>query len=521
MKKIRFLFITLVIFLSLSSVNVFAQEDENNMQETEQEDNNENQKQEILALINDSLKDIENKLKDIDDKILNVKKQEEFEYYPAIRLSVDTPIFGMSSLVENKLRVKKDISTSDVANKYSIRDIVKNKKIRLPDSILGSIVMSTKEYSIDKKMTVPQLKLTLIKTIQYLSQVESANQFIDTQTNNIFRDYINDTKKETMKDVRDRNTKIQKSLVEVSDNIKVLNFLGEDVTEYKEEYTSISEQLYKNTKKVKNSLILDDELTELVKDSIANESKIIDLQQKVSTAYNKAVEKMDYDTFLSNLKNNFKTKYDNIKKYIDSASETKEGESDGEVVTVVNYEVTSKATLDYMKIALDEVNTEIKNINKDKKEESSEENKEEEEQVENSEDKKAETKEEKEKKIEDNKQKIDEWYSKYKEVLSREHRFYIDNINMLLRDSNDKMSSIIAQINSGIKIKNDIFNYTKYIYVDLPESLNNYMDENNINSMIEKSSLISKLKKELSNLSKINKSITTMYDEVISEIFKS
>ncbi len=520
MKKIRFLFITLVIFLSLSSVNVFAQEDENNMQEAKQEESNEDQKQDILALIDDSLKDIENKLKDIDDKVLNVKKQEEFEYYPAIRLSVDTPIFGMSSLVENKLRVKKDISTSDVANKYSIRDIVKNKKIRLPDSILGSIVMSTKEYSIDKKMTVPQLKLTLIKTIQYLSQVESANQFIDTQTNNIFRDYINDTKKETMKDVRDRNTKIQKSLVEVSDNIKVLSFLGEDVTEYKEEYNNISEQLYKNTKKVKNSLILDDELTELVKDSVASESKIIDLQQKVSTAYNKAVENMEYATFLKNVKSNFKTKYDNIKKYIDSASETKEGESDEEVVTVVNYEVTSKATLDYMKIALDEVNTEIKDINKDKKEESSEENKEEE-QVENSEDKKKETKEEKEKIIEDNKQKIDEWYSKYKEVLSREHRFYIDNINMLLRDSNNKMSSIIAQINSGIKIKNDIFNYTKYIYIDLPERLNNYMDENNINSMIEKSNLISKLKKELNNLSLTNNNITKMYDEVIEEILKS
>ena len=167
MKKIKFLFISAVILLVFNfvTINLYAQEE--NEQIVQDEEDELKQKEDIVKLIDEYLSEIESKLNDIDLKIENSKKQKEFDYYPAIRLNIDTPLFGMSSLVENKLKVKKDISTSDVANGYSIRDIVEKNIIRLPDSLLGSIVVSTKEYEISSDMTLAQLKLTLVKCIQY------------------------------------------------------------------------------------------------------------------------------------------------------------------------------------------------------------------------------------------------------------------------------------------------------------------------------------------------------------------
>ena len=83
-------------------------------------------------------------------------------------------------------------------------------------------------------------------------------------------------------------------------------------------------------------------------------------------------------------------------------------------------------------------------------------------------------------KINENSDKVDALYIKYKEVINREYRFYTSNINMLIKDSNDKVSTIISEIDSGIKVSNDIFDYTKYIYIDLPEYLKKCIDKNSL-----------------------------------------
>ena len=242
MKKIKILFISTAIFLAFNFVTMYlyAQEDE----QVVQEENELKQKEDIVNLINEYLVEIDDRINNIDLKIENSKNQEEFDYYPAIRLNIDTPFFGITSLVENKLKVKRDISTSDVANGYSIRNIVDNKIIRLPDSILGTIVVSTKEYNISTDMTMPQLKLTLVKCIQYLSQVDSANDFVDDRINKIFKDYIDEQKQNAIKDIRDRNDKMEQSLEDISDKISKLSLLGKDVTNYKDTYFEVSSQLY-------------------------------------------------------------------------------------------------------------------------------------------------------------------------------------------------------------------------------------------------------------------------------------
>lgn len=531
MKKIKILFISTAIFLAFNFVTMYlyAQEDE----QVVQEENELKQKEDIVNLINEYLVEIDDRINNIDLKIENSKNQEEFDYYPAIRLNIDTPFFGITSLVENKIKVKRDISTSDVANGYSIRNIVDNKIIRLPDSILGAIVVSTKEYNISTDMTMPQLKLTLVKCIQYLSQVDSANDFVDDRINKIFKDYIDEQKQNAIKDIRDRNDKMEQSLEDISDKISKLSLLGKDVTNYKDTYFEVSSQLYNIDKYSKNTLILEDELTELAKTSLTNESAIIDLQNSVSKSYEEALKDVDYGVFLENISKEYEARTNRMNDYIEaSTTQTKEIVNDKEEIkTTVNYDVTSRATLEYMQIELDNINIQLDEYNiqqEELKKQQEEESKNNEEQ-ENQEEQNSQEQQEKLTQenvddnalIEENREKIDTLYSKYKEFLSRENSFYINNINMLLKDSNDKVSSIIAEIDSGIEVKNDIFEYTKYVYIDLPDNLTKYINENNMESTLEIDTLITQLMNQLKDLSNKNTKITNMYNDMIAEILKS
>ena len=498
MKKIKFLFIALTITFSLNLVMpvIYA--------EDEIKDNNDNiisedkEKEEILKLIDAYLEEINEKIDLMDKNISNSKEQKEFEYYPAIRLNIDTPMFGLTSVVENKLRVKRDISTSDVASQYSIRDIVNNRKIRLPDSYLASIVMSTKEINIDSTMTLPQSKITLAKCIQYLSQVNSVDEYINTQTNNIFRDYISNDKKNNIRDIKDRVRKVSNDLVGISDKIRILSFLGIDVNEQYNKYLELAKDLYNIKNGTKNTLILDSDLNTLTRNSLTNESNVLDLNTNVTNLYESSLEDIDYKLFLENIVKNYESKISTINSYIEASKKVTKKIEEGkeEKITTVNYEVTSIATLDYLKTVLEEVNKELTELKKENN------IKDDQEKVEESKDDKEEKtkeelKQEKAKKIEENSKKINIIYNKYKEVLSREYKFYTSNINMLLKNSNDRISAVIAEINSGIDIDNAIFGYTKYIYIDLPENLEKYIEENNIDSIIELENLISLLKKEI------------------------
>lgn len=534
MKKIKILFISTVIFLAFNFVTIYLYAQEN--EQVIQEENELKQKEDIVNLINEYLVEIDDRIDNIDLKIENSKNQEEFDYYPAIRLNIDTPFFGISSLVENKLKVKRDISTSDVANGYSIRNIVDNNIIRLPDSILGTIVVSTKEYNISTDMTMPQLKLTLVKCIQYLSQVDSANEFVDDRINQIFKDYIDEQKQNSIKDIRDRNDKMEQSLEDVSDKITKLSLLGKEVTNYKDTYFNVSSQLYNIDEYSKNTLILEDELTELAKNSLTNESAILDLQNSVNKSYEEALKDVDYGVFLENISKEYEARTNRMNDYIEaSTTQTKEVVNDKEEIkTTVNYDVTSRATLEYMQLELDDINIQLDEYNmqqeelKKQQEEESENNQEQENQENQENQNIQEQQEEIEQEnvddnalIEENREKIDTLYSKYKEFLSRENSFYISNINMLLKDSNDKVSSIIAEIDSGIEVKNDIFEYTKYVYIDLPDNLTKYINENNMKSTLELDTLITQLMNQLKDLSDKNTKITKMYNDMIAEILKS
>lgn len=256
-----------------------------------------------------------------------------------------------------------------------------------------------------------------------------------------------------------------------------------------------------------------------MRDSLTNESDVIDLKTKISEKYQMSLEDIDYALLLENIASSYQAKVDIMESYIEnSTTVTKKDENDKEEeITTVNYEVTSVATLDYMKLTLEEVNTIISDYEKELEEKKKVEDKEEV----AKEKTKEQLQQEKQAKIEENSQKVDTLYNKYKEVLSREYKFYTSNINMLLKDSNDKVSMVISEIDSGIEIDNAIFGYTKYIYIELPESLEKYINENNVDSIIELENLIKLLKNKVNELSKKNMDITKLYNDILKEVLKS
>ena len=541
MKKIKFLFIALVIIIATSSVatTIIAAENDNNDTQKETtktltEEEIKQQKQEILVSIDGYLNEIESRIFVIDQEIENTKKQDEFEYYPAIRLNIDTPMFGMSAIVENKLKIKKDVSTTDIANKYSIRNLVKDRKIKLPDNYLAGIVVSTKDVAIDENMTLSQLKLTLVKCIQYKSQVNSVEEFVDTQINKTFKDYIAQEKKNNIKDVKDRTEKVKKTIEEISDKIYQMSFVGVNINDYMNKYNELSNQLYDISQKAKDTLMNKEDLTQLMKNSLSNESNVLDLKTAVDDAYEDAITDMDYLKVLNNYKSTYTEKHKKIKNYIDNSTteekdeNTKENDNEenkdeeknkedtdySKINIVRNYSITLENTDEYFEKILDDLENKIKNYTETQAKTSEETEKKEEKSE-------SEIEVEKAQKFNDNKTKMDELYNKYKEALNRENKFYTNNINMLLNDSNSKMTSIIGQIDSDIVIDNEIFNYTKYVYIDLPNNLSNYLEKNNSYSMLELNNLNSSLYNEISNLVKTNMNIKKMYDKMTEDLLKS
>ena len=534
MKRIKALFMTLALIISISNLaqTIIAAENEDSTQKeisTLSEEEINKQKQEILSSINSYLEDIKHSIKRIDEKIENTKKQEEFEYYPAIRLNIDTPMFGMSSIVENKLRIKKDVSTTDVANRYSIRDIIDNNKIKLPDGYIAGIVVATTEVSIDENMSLEELKLTLVRCIQYKSQVNAVDEFVETQINKFFKDYIAEEKKNNIRDVKERSAKVKKNIEDIADKIYEMSFIGIDISEYITEYNNVSKELYNISDKSKNTLMSNSELTELIKNSLSNEANVLDLKTTIDEAYEKAVLNMNYLTVLNNLKATYESKNTRIKAYIEnSTTETKEEsttESESSKVTITqNYSVTLEGTQDYLEKIIEDIGKKVEAYNKELEEnnkELEENNNQNSEQQENPEKTEDEKKAEETEKYTENKAKIEELYSKYKEVLIRENKFYTNNINMQLNDSNTKMTNIIGHIDSDIVVDNEIFTYTKYVYIDLPNNLSGYLERNNSNSMIELNSLNSLLYNELQTLVKTNMNIKKMYEKMTEDLLKS
>ena len=102
--------ILILLFVCICSNNfnyIFGEEVSNNS--LTEENNNEvtlqQNRQVALKNIDECKENIREKINIIDEKIKNIKQKDEYKNYPAIRLNVDTPIFGLSSICNQKLKI--------------------------------------------------------------------------------------------------------------------------------------------------------------------------------------------------------------------------------------------------------------------------------------------------------------------------------------------------------------------------------------------------------------------------------
>lgn len=516
-------------------INNDKQVEENNKEDLEKE----NRKKEIIKMIDECLDEIRSKLMDIENKEAKVKKQKEFENYPAIRLNVDTPVFGFISMVDNKLKIRRDVSTVDVANGYSIKDIVNKNKIKLPDFTVGSIVVTTRDVAIDEKMSYEDANLALLKIMQYISQLDSANEFLDFQINRTFRGYIDKERSDSINDIKNRNSKITSSLIELDKKVVYLHIIKIDdntLKEINQNYDNISLKNKNINTSVKDMLMSQDTLGKLQKDIIKEEEDLTKLTKTIDKEYDNAINKIDVEKMLKAMKEELTLRKDAVKKYIDDSVYTKKIDSSDEENNdnkkqeniedksneiITKYEVTSKNTLDYLNSSIatiDEKIAKYTNLNKDKTENETnidDENKDKpiSQEVANKEDvTKVEIKEltKEEKKV-----LTDEIYRIYNDFLSRENKFYLDNTNFLINDTTKKTSDLIG------KTDGNILSYMKYMYIELPDRLKDYINSNNMNSKRELKKLTKSLQKELETIVNSNVKVTKLYNEMIQNELKS
>ena len=387
---------SIVLFSYFGKNQILAENIENNMTNNieviEQEETEEikQQKKETLLMIQECLKEMRTKFVEMDNKVAKVKKQKEFENYPAIRLNIDTPVFGLVSMSNNKLKIRKDVSTVDIANGYSIKDIVNKSSIKLPDFTVGSIVVTTKDVAIDENMSYEDANVTLLKMMQYMSQLNNAIEFMDFQINRTFRGYIDKDKSDKLNDIKARNSKVKSNLIELDKKITYLSIIKyneENITKIAKKYREISDKNYEIEVSVKNVLMSEEDIVKLQKNEIGLEGEIVELTKEIEEEYQLALINIDENKMLTSFKLELVTRKNEVESYMKGAIETKKieeikNEDDNEskeqendiekkdtaTEIVTKYEVTSKNTLEYMNTAIANVDEKIKKYISEKEE---------------------------------------------------------------------------------------------------------------------------------------------------------
>lgn len=200
--------------------------------------------QKILEYIN-------KEMKNIDEKIDMSRTLPEYEKYPAVRLNIDTPYFGISSIVNSKLKIRDKVSTVDIANGYSIKSVVNRKVIKIESFEVSNVVVITRDLKIDKNMTSSDAQTCIFKLLDYLQQTKSVNNFLDKQLSPMITGYFSKEKNTVIYNINEQIKEIEEDL---SDSLKELSYVNAtteiDVTEdintlykYKEDISSIKSKV--------------------------------------------------------------------------------------------------------------------------------------------------------------------------------------------------------------------------------------------------------------------------------------
>lgn len=547
------------LFILIFSVNVFADEIEKiddqgsnkiekneyreystfcyNKQVTELSEEQEKENLESAnSTINELLVTLKDKVAKLDERVEYIRTTGEYDNYPAIRLNLDTPIFGLSSIIEQKLKISKDVSPNDIANAYSIRNIVKNNYIKLPDSYIAGILISTYEVDLKSEVELSNANIIILKLTQYINKVDEIEKFLDNQVSKFYRGYIEKEKLANISDVESRIARQNQELQNVSEiiiKIGLLDDKSEKYVEYFSKYIELLNKLVDLKDKVSDTLMDKDTLNEYKMKMINIESDVLNFTTKVrsSDVGYKDMSDEDVLTMLKNTKKNIEIIKQSIDKYIESSTyekeviisndeesnensdenlkENDESKTDNIISSTeqINlYDVTYESVINNLDNYLSEIDNMIKKI----EEKITEENK----NIENSDENEqsnlnVSTEEELSAKTEI----ITSMLKMYKEALTKENKFYLNNINNMLKNVTSKISDLSKYTES------DIYDSVKYIYIDIPVILEEYMKKVDT-SYISQISLNSSLTNELDKMIKTYINADVIYTKMQVDTIK-
>lgn len=534
-----FIAINLICFVNLYAATEEVEVNENNVNNSETTQESEElklQKEQLNNMIKQLLDEILVKINYIDQRVEEIRSTEEYETYPAIRLNMDTPLFGLVKVTNNKLNITQDVSAADVASGYSIRTVIKNRSIKLPDVTFAGIVVSTRDVKLNEDIELSDANNAVLKLMQYSQKADSAIEFLDKQINKNFREYIPKEKQEQITELQRRLTKLEETLITQDMNTIKLDMLVENKEEqdalnnYYNTFKELSSSIKQSKIVVDNVLIADEALREAQRDVIDIEARSLELTDGLEKALLSQKENINLEVMLNRMKERLENRQKSIEEYVLNSVEKREIKKDEEVVNENNnsdeqivdeqntnldenitieeikkYDVTSADIVGILKQDIDNIETLIEKYFPTKVEGN-------EEQVETAEENNV---EKEEITLEEKESVLEQLYDIYKDYITRENKFYTANVNSQLKATTSKTTDISKYTDSNV------LEEMKYIYLELPETLEDYLDYCNTSLYIEVEDLSNKLSEQLNKLVDTYLKMEKIYEDLNVDDVKS
>jgi hypothetical protein len=534
-----FIAINLICFVNLYAAIEEVEVNENNVNNSETTQESEElklQKEQLNNMIKQLLDEILVKINYIDQRVEEIRSTEEYETYPAIRLNMDTPLFGLVKVTNNKLNITQDVSAADVASGYSIRTVIKNRSIKLPDVTFAGIVVSTRDVKLNEDIELSDANNAVLKLMQYSQKADSAIEFLDKQINKNFREYIPKEKLEQITELQRRLSKLEENLVTQDMNTIKLDMLVENKEEqdalnnYYNTFKELSSNIKQSKIVVDNVLIADEALRDAQRDVIDIEARSLELTDGLEKALLSQKENINLEVMLNRMKERLENRQKSIEEYVLNSVEKREVKKDEEVVNENNnsdeqivdeqntnldenitieeikkYDVTSADIVGILKQDIDNIETLIEKYFPTKVEGN-------EEQVETAEENNV---EKEEITLEEKESVLEQLYDIYKDYITRENKFYTANVNSQLKATTSKTTDISKYTDSNV------LEEMKYIYLELPETLEDYLDYCNTSLYIEVEDLSNKLSEQLNKLVDTYLKMEKIYEDLNVDDVKS
>lgn len=534
-----FIAINLICFVNLYAATEEVEVNENNVNNSETTQESEElklQKEQLNNMIKQLLDEILVKINYIDQRVEEIRSTEEYETYPAIRLNMDTPLFGLVKVTNNKLNITQDVSAADVASGYSIRTVIKNRSIKLPDVTFAGIVVSTRDVKLNEDIELSDANNAVLKLMQYSQKADSAIEFLDKQINKNFREYIPKEKLEQITELQRRLSKLEENLVTQDMNTIKLDMLVENKEEqdalnnYYNTFKELSSNIKQSKIVVDNVLIADEALRDAQRDVIDIEARSLELTDGLEKALLSQKENINLEVMLNRMKERLENRQKSIEEYVLNSVEKREVKKDEEVVNENNnsdeqivdeqntnldenitieeikkYDVTSADIVGILKQDIDNIETLIEKYFPTKVEGN-------EEQVETAEENNV---EKEEITLEEKESVLEQLYDIYKDYITRENKFYTANVNSQLKATTSKTTDISKYTDSNV------LEEMKYIYLELPETLEDYLDYCNTSLYIEVEDLSNKLSEQLNKLVDTYLKMEKIYEDLNVDDVKS